>query len=152
MDETKNKGGRPKAEINLDQVKTLSGLNCTEPEIAAVLGVSYSTWKRHIKQNPEIAEMVAQGRLSGNASLRRTQWQKAMDGNVAMLIWLGKNRLGQADKQEVEQTQIERLVITRDEGTETQVAPESMDGAQGSSEVSGSGSGSEIRKDLPRLN
>ena len=29
--------------------------------------------------------------------LRRKQWQVAMEGNVQMLIWLGKNILGQKD-------------------------------------------------------
>ena len=31
-------------------------------------------------------------------SLRRWQYEKAKDGNVAMLIWLGKQLLGQRDR------------------------------------------------------
>jgi hypothetical protein len=152
MNQTKNKGGRPRAEINIEQVKTLAGLNCTEQEIAAVLGITHRTWIRHKKQDPELEEMVEQGKLTGNASLRRTQWQTAMDGNVTMQIWLGKNRLGQSDKQQIEQHQIERLVITRadDEGTETQTTGEAMGSSQGSGEISGPGSGSPIRQDVPR--
>ena len=150
MNETKNKGGRPRAEINLDQVRTLAGLSCTEPEIASVLGINYATWKRHKKQDPEIAEAVEQGKQSGNASLQRMQWKTAEEGNATMQIWLGKNRLGQSDKQQIEQHQIERLVITRDEGTETHSDAEAMGSSSESSEVSGIGSGSAVRKDLSR--
>ena len=35
-------------------------------------------------------------------SLREKQYDVAMSGNVSMLIWLGKQVLGQSDKQEVE--------------------------------------------------
>jgi len=150
MNEPKNKGGRPRAQINLEQVKTLAGLSCTEPEIASVIGVNYATWKRHKKQDPEIAEAVEQGKQQGNASLRRMQWKTAEEGNATMQIWLGKNRLGQSDKQQIEQHQIERLVITRDEGTETHTTHQPVGSASESGEVSGSGSGSEIRKDVSR--
>ena len=30
--------------------------------------------------------------------LREKQWEVAMEGNVQMLIWLGKQHLGQSDK------------------------------------------------------
>ena len=33
--------------------------------------------------------------------LRQKQFEIAMTGNVSMLIWLGKQRLGQIDKQEI---------------------------------------------------
>lgn len=41
-------------------------------------------------------------------SLRRLQWKKASEGNVAMLIWLGKQILGQ--KERVEETIREEVV------------------------------------------
>jgi hypothetical protein len=37
----------------------------------------------------------------GRMSLRRLQWKKAQEGNTTMLIWLGKQYLGQSDKQEL---------------------------------------------------
>lgn len=33
-------------------------------------------------------------------SLKRKQWEMAMNGNITMLIWLGKQNLGQTDKVE----------------------------------------------------
>ena len=38
----------------------------------------------------------------GKISLRRAQFEKAIGGNVAMMIWLGKQHLDQRDK--IEQT------------------------------------------------
>ena len=34
------------------------------------------------------------------------QWKSAEDGNVTMQIWLGKQVLGQAEKQEVTTTEL----------------------------------------------
>ena len=40
----------------------------------------------------------------GRISLRRAQFEKALGGNVAMQIWLGKQHIDQKDK--IEQTNI----------------------------------------------
>ena len=39
---------------------------------------------------------------TGRATLRRLQWQRANGGADTMLIWLGKQMLGQKDKVETE--------------------------------------------------
>jgi len=44
-------------------------------------------------------------------SLRRRQYTTAMDGNTAMLIWLGKNWLGQTDQQQGEEKQLPAIQI-----------------------------------------
>jgi hypothetical protein len=42
---------------------------------------------------------IAKGKAEGNISLRRKQWQMAVEkGNVVMLIWLGKQMLGQVNE------------------------------------------------------
>ena len=38
------------------------------------------------------------GKDKGRMSLRRLQFEKAQTGNTTMLIWLGKQMLGQKDK------------------------------------------------------
>jgi hypothetical protein len=65
-------------------------------------------------------EYFEQSRCVGKAALRRRQFQSAMDGNPTMLIWLGKNWLGQTDKQEVAHTGDAGVVKVRivDEDTE----------------------------------
>ena len=145
MNQPKNKGGRPKADIDFAMVEKLAGIDCTEPEIAAVLGIHYATWKRHKKANAELGEAVTRGREVGKMSLRRLQWETAQGGNPAMQIWLGKQRLGQSDKQQIEQHQVEQLVIVTD-----RTDKRANGGIHESSEVSGVSSGEEIRKDIPR--
>ena len=48
------------------------------------------------------SDYLPQKALAGKASLRRTQWKTATGGNPTMQIWLGKNMLGQTDKQEID--------------------------------------------------
>lgn len=86
---------RPRLEIDTDQVTKLAALDCTNAEIAAVVGISIGTLERRCRQE------IADGREQGKASLRRKQWEIAMKGNPTMLIWLGKQRLGQTDKQDL---------------------------------------------------
>ena len=49
---------------------------------------------------------------SGRASLRRMQYVAAKKGNATMQIWLGKQYLGQKDKQEIEHSgEIDQTLI-----------------------------------------
>lgn len=85
---------RPKIPIDAEEVEKLAGLNCSTQEIADFLGVNESTIKRRF------ALALKRGRAVVNTSLKRKQYKLAMDGNVTLLIWLGKQYLGQADKSE----------------------------------------------------
>lgn len=83
---------RPKKVFDKELVEKLASILCTNQEIAAVVGVSNDTIERRCKEELE------KGREKGRASLRRMQWALAEKGNCAMLIWLGKQYLGQKDK------------------------------------------------------
>lgn len=72
-------------------------LQCTVPEIAYFLGCSTS----YLEHNQEFLRVHKKGLNEGRISLRRLQWKAAMQGNVTMLIWLGKQYLGQRDHHEV---------------------------------------------------
>lgn len=76
-------------------------IQCTEEEIAAVLDVSVDTLERWTKRTYKrrFAEVYAEKRQGGRASLRRNQW-KLSETNPTMAIWLGKQYLDQSDKQE----------------------------------------------------
>ena len=51
--------------------------------------------------------------------LREKQWELAMMGNVQMLIWLGKQYLGQSDKPQVkEERMYDRVVFIDEDGKE----------------------------------
>ncbi len=87
------KTGRPLALVDESQVITLAKINCTYEEIAAVVGCSTDTLKRRF------ADLIEKGREEGKASLRRIQFATALKGNATMQIWLGKQYLGQKDRQ-----------------------------------------------------
>ena len=87
------KVGRPKLDIDAEQVKRLARLHCTMQEMADFFGCHRETLRENF--SPQIDK----GRSEGNISLRRKQWQMAVEkGNVVMLIWLGKQMLGQRNE------------------------------------------------------
>jgi hypothetical protein len=85
----------------VNQIKQLAGIQCAEFEIAHVLGISPDSWTRIKVRQPEVEAALNEGRELGKVSLRRKQWELANKGNTTMLVWLGKQWLGQADKQEI---------------------------------------------------
>ena len=53
------------------------------------------------------------------ARLKELQWMVAEQGNVQMLIWLGKQYLGQSDKPQVkEERMYDRVVFIDEDGKE----------------------------------
>jgi len=105
--------GRPLFEVNWEQVDTMCAIQCTGQEIADVLGCSFDTLSRAIEreQKCSFAEFFGQKRSAGKSSLRRKQYSIAMEGNPTMLIWLGKNWLGQADKAEIAITSLPPIEV-----------------------------------------
>ena len=85
---------RPKLQLDEGLIERLATIHCPITEIAAALDCSVDTLERNY------AGLIAKGREKGKASLRRTQWNAAMKGNVVMMIWLGKQILKQTDKLE----------------------------------------------------
>jgi hypothetical protein len=91
--------GRPRLEFDLRQVEELGKIQSTQPELAAVLGCGLTTVKDRIANDPEFATAYKRGLETGKSSLRRLQWKSAVGGHVTMQIWLGKQYLGQQDRQ-----------------------------------------------------
>lgn len=88
---------------------------CTREEVCSVFKVSEKTLNKLIDDNlrdelsPDddkpvtFTDAFEKYSATGKASLRRAQYRKALEGNVSMQIWLGKQYLGQQDtKQTVE--------------------------------------------------
>ena len=105
--------------IDWDKVDAMCKIQCTGEEIASVLNISYDTLERACKREKSMscADYIGQKREGGKASLRRRQWQSAQDGNATMLIWLGKQYLGQRDRFEGEGLGILTVKITKDDET-----------------------------------
>jgi hypothetical protein len=109
--------GRPKKVIDWEEVDKLCAIACTGVEIAAFIEVEYDTLVRAVKRKFKMtfAEYYEQKSALGNVSLRRRQFKAAQDGDRAMLIWLGKQRLGQSEKlTSVNKTELEARVQTID--------------------------------------
>lgn len=88
---------------DVEQFKKLCGIFCTKKEVCAIMEIAdHRTLDRLIAKNipdaPTWDEAFALFSGVGKASLRRRQFEAAMDGNTAMLIFLGKNYLGQTDQ------------------------------------------------------
>src|SRR5438045_3545653 len=85
--------GRPAFVIDLEMVERMAARACTHIEIAQVMKVSRTLLTRY----KGFQDAYQRGFCMGNQSLRRKQYEVAMGGNVPMLVWLGKQRLGQKD-------------------------------------------------------
>lgn len=87
------KVGRPKVDIDPEQVIRLARLHCTMQEMADFFGCHRDTLHNNFSAE------ITKGRSEGNISLRRKQWQIAVEkGNPVLLIWLGKQMLGQVNE------------------------------------------------------
>jgi hypothetical protein len=87
---------RPKAKIDLAEVEKLYGMQCTDEEVAAFLGVSTRTIERR-RQSPQFNEAVERAKAKGRISVRRSLFRLAAAGNIAAAIFLSKNLLGYSD-------------------------------------------------------
>ncbi|CAB4153896.1 hypothetical protein UFOVP640_35 [uncultured Caudovirales phage] len=77
--------------VDPDEVYRLSGIGCTMEEMAHFFGIDRETLKYNFLPYIQRANSELYMRL------RTKQIEVALDGNPTMLIWLGKNMLGQSD-------------------------------------------------------
>lgn len=77
--------------INPDEVYMLASLGCTIREMSDWFGVKENTISYNFK------EYILKAQEETKQKLRRAQVNAALSGNVTMLIWLGKNMLGQSE-------------------------------------------------------
>ena len=83
--------GRDRIVVPPEEVFKLAAIGCKDHEIADWFGIKNDTLRYNFT-----AQLV-KGRESMKQSLRRKQLEVAYTGNAVMLIWLGKNLLGQTD-------------------------------------------------------
>lgn len=84
---------------------------------AEKLSISPDTLDRRLKEKYDhgFAEYKRKRQEPMRVNLMKKQYDTAMQGNVTMLIWLGKQYLGQSDKQEAQITGKIGIEITPDE-------------------------------------
>lgn len=104
--------GRPRKEIDPNIFEELCNIQCTLSEIAGVFRCSEDTIQNWCKSHYGEIFSVVYKKYSedGKSSLRRYQMNLAKT-NATMAIWLGKQYLGQKDRQEVGFTDDAKLQI-----------------------------------------
>lgn len=97
-EQPKGGGKKPAKEmVDPNEVRALAAIGATQKEIANFFGVSRQFIAKHYSAD------IAKGHEDVKMSIRRAQIKNAINhGSNAMLIWLGKQYLGQSDKQEVD--------------------------------------------------
>lgn len=112
---------------DIEKFRELCGCFATRDEICATFGVSPKTLNRLIneKLHDEIApdsdkpvtfqDAFQAYSAAARGSLRRKQFELALNGDKTMLIFLGKNYLGQTDR--------ETVVVGEKESDETKEPP-----------------------------
>lgn len=74
-----------------DEVWKLAEIGCTDREIATWFMVDENTLRYNF------SDYLAKGRMALHRRLRAMQIKTALSGNATLLIWLGKQYLGQSD-------------------------------------------------------
>lgn len=84
--------GNRKRIVNPDDVYKLAALGCNNDEICRWFDVNKDTLQY------TFGTIIDKGREDLKLRLRRAQIKLALEGNPTMLIWLGKQMLGQTDQ------------------------------------------------------
>lgn len=100
-----DKVGRPSIEIDYNQAEPLGSIQCSLSECAAVLSVDENS----LSKDEKFLRLWRKGKEKGKKSLRRTQFDLAKQ-SATMAIWLGKQYLGQTEKQEISANQAVTII------------------------------------------
>jgi len=93
-------GGPPRVELDdneIEQLKMMVEVGATQAEVAEYFGISQPT------VSTKFGHHFAHGMAKQKISIRRQQMRAALDGNTSMLIWLGKQVLGQREPKDNEE-------------------------------------------------
>jgi hypothetical protein len=88
--------GRPRLEIDPEKVEQLARVGATQAEMARHFNVSLATLTRRLTE-PRYSGVYERGHADLCISLRRKQVELALAGNATMLVWTGKQILGQKE-------------------------------------------------------
>lgn len=83
--------GRTRRVVNPDDVYKVAAIGCNDREIANWFSINEDTLRNNF------ADILANAREDLKQSLRHAQLKLALSGNATMLIWLGKQILGQQE-------------------------------------------------------
>lgn len=97
-------------DADVRQFKQLCGIMCTRAEVCEIMDIDPKTlnklidtnlrgepWRENRRTRLTFEEAFKHYSAQGRASIRRKQFEVAMDGDRQMLMWLGKQYLGQRE-------------------------------------------------------
>lgn len=96
--------GRPFKEIDWEEFDKLCAIQCTQAELASWFDCCRDTIDAAVLREKGVPyqEYYAEKAGKGRVSLRRMQYQMALKGDKTMLIWLGKQYLGQVERSQID--------------------------------------------------
>ena len=103
---------RPPKDLDLDMLERLAAVSLSQDEIGAIMGMTSRTIRRKLSSSKMARAAYDRGYERCTASLKRKLVEMAMDGQPTMLVWLGKQHLGQRDESRV-QAQVDANVTTK---------------------------------------
>lgn len=86
--------GKKYKTVDRDMVYKLACIQCSPGEIAEVVGITEGALKRRF------GDLIEKGKHAGKKSLRRAMWEKAINGDTRIQIFLSKQYLGMKDTPE----------------------------------------------------
>jgi len=96
-------------DIDFEDFEKCCQMQCTQEEIAGWFEIDEETLVRRVTEhyNKSFSDVYKKYSANGKCSLRRRQFRRAANGDRVMMIWLGKQYLGQSDKIEQKVQQID---------------------------------------------
>jgi hypothetical protein len=123
--------GRPRKELDAEQVYKLARIGCTQAEIADIFNVNEATIRRNY------AEEYRRAQGDYKTSIKRAQFLRVKKGSDTMLVHLGKTVLGQTEKATDGQSEV-RVIFERrgrNAGGPGGIAPDAEPGEESGEEI-----------------
>lgn len=135
-------------ELDYAQIEELYALFASDWEVANVVGLHNKTLWRRAQSDEKFAEAKSRGRARAYIELRRAQWKRAVNGNPALLIFLGKNYLGQKNENTLSVENHKTLDVSKLSNAELEIITQALKLIEG--ELSDDTSG-EAKEEFPLI-
>lgn len=107
MNKANKKAGRPAVVFNETMIKKaelLASKGLSKTQIGSMLGMSFDTLHKNMKNNPDLSDAIKRGQAAGISQISNSLFNSAQDGNVTAQIFYLKNRAPNEWADRVEQT------------------------------------------------
>ena len=99
----KNPSGRPKIQLDLEQVEELASRGLSNEQIAYSLGIGQTTLYVNKRENADFVEAIKRGKAKGIRDVANALVEKALSGDTTAMIFFLKS---QAQWREINRTEL----------------------------------------------